>query len=1299
MWRSLNACPIQYPTYKTSEIIDLKSKKLEFFNQVKKNPKNLDIKLINCSNNAITSLDKSFLHKYPNLEVFNFANNQITKLEFFDIHKNLQFLDFSENNIPLIENLEDNQELTQIIAFSNKIHSIFLKYNLPKLVYLDLRSNPLNKLTFGTRMPALKILLVSNCQLTEMPDFVSFPNLEFLDISRNKLETAQSIKQNNLIVLNISRNQITDLSTFNSFKKLERLDISFNEIEDDGFRKAKKLKSLKLLYARSTRLKKIQILTHISPNITELDLSFTKIDQFDDVLSYIKSNSQLRALDLRGTEVTQHMYPLQAYDTLIESISMFNSYHPDTITNRQSYRQQIIDRLPTLEVLDGIFITAADRNGHTEAVLSDVDSSDIQISPENSDITKNVDFTNMETNTFINETKEVEVSAVPEMKDAEIGVDYCRFLEDKETLVKDQMQFCSIQKHENIFIEKPKIPLTFVNQDPIFIYTKPEFSIDNEVEMEIQPKIYEFKLEFPEHFSISPDRNEIDIQATVEHNDAEVIAKAECNDVEVLAKDEIVDKENSGMSLKEDLSIDNLVEHEIHCIECIDAENSPISLSDQSYQVDDEEENSDEYDAELLEENLNDREFRGEIDSEEEEIIQRKSNSKKSQRKSTASTKKEDDLLNSNSSAEENQCKSKHSSRRSSNQQKSDVSQRRSSRKGDNLDSYDEDHQEEEVERSKHSSRRSSKASQQKSNISKRKSSKASRKEDDEIEIDYPNEEKSKHSSRRSSKASARKGEDILDSISSDEENQSKSKHSSRKSSTASKRKSSIGQVVDEKSSRRKSSNYQGNEYLQSDDSIQEEVNEKPSKKSLRKSSISQSKRSASEKDRRKSSVVPNAKDDDSLVKVSSPKQRRQTTAVRKHSAPNISNLKLKNKSQSKIKNRVHSDNDYSSEFKKTYSNDNFSDYYSDIENLPSKRMHRPTAIDDDFTPFEFEEHSSPKPMLHVKYTKEMRLRDEETIRRLKEENESFRRRIEILKMMQNRRNSPSYDRQKTHSHRHHHRIDYKFVKTSSESTESNKLYDSHIEHLISKRNHEKFDENLNEVKHKVRKLSNAQSNNIKSEQNYMYRQIEEVENSAKQQIYEDFSQEQSKKNIEKSSQKHKIYEDKSQEKSTRNVEKVSHKQRRDSEKVFTKEEKSQTADKHKEKSNVNKEISIHSHAHQHSSRKRSEEKRNEEVPNNINQNHDRHVHKSEKSPQNDLDEISKAKHTHHKATHQTEKVESHRNTKHRSDNDKNRQEEFAHRIDAIEKATNEMNAKITGLKKILKETNKCQKNIVINVK
>ena len=422
---------IETPQYKEKEIFDIRGKDLEFFQQLQKVTKSLDIKEIDASNNVITSLDLKFMSNFPNLEVFRITDNQITKIQGFADKKKLKFLDISQNHVALIDDLEPNKQLVQIIAYANKIHSVFLRSVLPNLVYLDLRANMLNQLNFGMKMPALKTLLVSNCQILELPDFETFPELTYLDLARNKIAEITGIYKNKLKTLILSRNQITTLKYFRKFKNLVELDISYNEIDDIGFGEAVLLKELRVLNASATRIKSFSLVNKICPQLEYLDLSYSKVEKLETLLEYIKDNQQLRVLDLRGTEITAHLYVLQPREIVYESIIEYDSFHPETAEKRARYRREVIKNAPSLQILDGIQVTEADRSEITSEIKEEIGNEISSIEPKN----------NGDDNTIIppalqevHEVQEIEIK--PEeikFSDKEIDANQVREMKDQHT--------------------------------------------------------------------------------------------------------------------------------------------------------------------------------------------------------------------------------------------------------------------------------------------------------------------------------------------------------------------------------------------------------------------------------------------------------------------------------------------------------------------------------------------------------------------------------------------------------------------------------------------------------------------------------------------------------------------------------------------------------------------------------------------------------------------------------------------------------------------------------------------------
>ncbi|GBB85446.1 hypothetical protein RclHR1_11990006 [Rhizophagus clarus] len=205
----------------------------------------------------------------------------------------------------LISGMESNQshwkEMSKIDLNTGSIESLnHLNELLPKLKELNLNNNLLRYLT-GT--PAsLTTLQVRGNRLTSLTSFAHLPNLEYLDISQNRIETLTDLHRlehlrevfadENLITccysvlripglvkLSLKKNKLKSVD-FESFdlSRLELLDLSENKIE--LIENVERLLALKLLNLDHNFLRSFSATTNM-PQLTCLRVCYNKLSELD----------------------------------------------------------------------------------------------------------------------------------------------------------------------------------------------------------------------------------------------------------------------------------------------------------------------------------------------------------------------------------------------------------------------------------------------------------------------------------------------------------------------------------------------------------------------------------------------------------------------------------------------------------------------------------------------------------------------------------------------------------------------------------------------------------------------------------------------------------------------------------------------------------------------------------------------------------------------------------------------------------------------------------------------------------
>lgn len=195
----------------------------------------------------------------------------------------LEVLDFSENNISILENIQYCASLVSLECKNCKLE--YLSQYLPiaeRIELVDLSSN----------------------SIAELPKEVAlWRNLCFLNLQYNLLEEVpQEIGAlHKLQTLNISHNKIHTLpNEFCLMTSLLKLDLSYNLLHELP-QKFGALQELTTLNCRSNSLSGLPPTFHRLHEIQEIDLAFNTFQQFDPCLIHLP----IRHLNLEGNHISK----------------------------------------------------------------------------------------------------------------------------------------------------------------------------------------------------------------------------------------------------------------------------------------------------------------------------------------------------------------------------------------------------------------------------------------------------------------------------------------------------------------------------------------------------------------------------------------------------------------------------------------------------------------------------------------------------------------------------------------------------------------------------------------------------------------------------------------------------------------------------------------------------------------------------------------------------------------------------------------------------------------------------------
>jgi Leucine-rich repeat (LRR) protein len=250
-----------------------------------------NLKVLDMSANKIEELENRVFHSLKSLKKLDLHLNDINQIEpnaFIDL-PNLSYLNLDSNKIVSLEDIQFNQNLSELS----------IQYNM--LSNLD-----------EINSKELKSLKIANNLIQTIRSINSLANLEYLDLSQNRLikieaNSFKSLKK--LKYLNLSGNKLDLESVFNNasyFKSqmlLEILDFSFNEIKYlDSNVTFQQLTSLKALNLSNNRLKFIEeYLFGYLRQLTELNLASNNLSL--SMKNYFYNLGYLKTLKLGFNQI------------------------------------------------------------------------------------------------------------------------------------------------------------------------------------------------------------------------------------------------------------------------------------------------------------------------------------------------------------------------------------------------------------------------------------------------------------------------------------------------------------------------------------------------------------------------------------------------------------------------------------------------------------------------------------------------------------------------------------------------------------------------------------------------------------------------------------------------------------------------------------------------------------------------------------------------------------------------------------------------------------------------------------
>lgn len=144
----------------------------------------------------------------------------------------LRELRLDGNQLSALEHIESLDALQRLDASQNRITELPPEACRPALRHLDLRDNPITKLSTGVRtLTELRTLLLRNAKLPTLPT-LELEKLTRLEVTRCGVQVVESLaKLGKLETLDLRDNELRELPSLSACESLETLDVTQNELQ------------------------------------------------------------------------------------------------------------------------------------------------------------------------------------------------------------------------------------------------------------------------------------------------------------------------------------------------------------------------------------------------------------------------------------------------------------------------------------------------------------------------------------------------------------------------------------------------------------------------------------------------------------------------------------------------------------------------------------------------------------------------------------------------------------------------------------------------------------------------------------------------------------------------------------------------------------------------------------------------------------------------------------------------------------------------------------------------------------
>jgi len=247
---------------------------------------------------GLSCLGKTFnnaRHAYLKLNV---EAKALTTLKGVERYTYLQYLDVSNNKLTCLVHLGGIKHLIKLNASNNCLKKMFDFSPMANLEVVDYSHNQIEVIENVIFNPYVKHLCLDDNKIKKIEGLFSNKSLTSLSLRQNAIVLIENLDGLNLEELNLSQNNISKISGLGKLPNLKELDLSKNHIQHlVGLQNIESLRFLNLSLNNIVKVLQLQFIERLNL-LTELDFSFNPIQNKKHYRSQVLYHiPQLRMLD------------------------------------------------------------------------------------------------------------------------------------------------------------------------------------------------------------------------------------------------------------------------------------------------------------------------------------------------------------------------------------------------------------------------------------------------------------------------------------------------------------------------------------------------------------------------------------------------------------------------------------------------------------------------------------------------------------------------------------------------------------------------------------------------------------------------------------------------------------------------------------------------------------------------------------------------------------------------------------------------------------------------------------------